>query len=143
MDEVVPIIAELPHPSVDSQAFWEACNRGVLLFQRCSECAHLFYYPRRLCPACGGSQLSWEASRGLGRVYSFSEVRVAFQGPAWQSQLPYTVVLIDLDEGPRMLSRWVSPTGQPPRIGDRARLHFVQVQHQQLPFFSADSQENP
>lgn len=143
MDTVTPIIAELPQPSVDSQAFWQGCNNGQLLMQRCADCRHLFYYPRRLCPACGGTHLSWEASGGLGRIYSYSEVMVAFQGPHWQSQVPYIVVLVDLDEGPRMLSRWVGPPGATPRIGDRARVTFVRVQDQQLPFFTAYIQEAP
>ena len=130
------IVAELPQPSVDSQPFWDGCNKGQLLLQRCGDCKHLFYYPRRLCPACGGVRLSWEPSSGGARVYSYSEVMVPFQGPHWQSQVPYTVVLVDLDEGPRMLSRWLAPAGQLPSIGERARVSFVQVQNQKLPFFT-------
>jgi uncharacterized OB-fold protein len=133
-----PVVAELPHPTVDSQPFWEGCQRGQLLLQRCADCHHLFYYARRLCPACGGTQLQWEAASGQGVVYSYSQVQVAFQGPHWQSQLPYTVVLIDLVEGPRMLSRWVGPSGQIPQVGQRARLIFVEVQGQRLPYFEAD-----
>ena len=131
------LIAELPHPTVDSQPFWDGCQRGQLLLQRCSDCQHVFYYARRLCPACGGTQLQWQAASGQGVVYSYSQVQVAFQGPHWQSQLPYTVVLIDLTEGPRMLSRWVGPSGQTPQVGQRAQLTFVEVQGQRLPYFEA------
>lgn len=131
-------MAELPRPTDDSRPFWDGCNDSKLLLQRCGECHKLFYYARRLCPHCGGTQLSWEASTGLGTVYSFSEVHVAFQGEAWKAEVPYTTVLVDLDDGPRMLSRLVGERRAEVHIGDRVRVQFVQVQTQKLPFFTAD-----
>lgn len=131
------LIAELPHPTVDSQPFWDGCQREELMLQHCAGCGHVFYYARRLCPACGGTALSWQASSGKGRVWSYSQVQVAFQGPHWQSQLPYTVVLIDLDEGPRMLSRWLGPSGELPQVGQRAQVSFPEVQGQRLPYFQS------
>lgn len=132
------LLAVLPKPTVDSRPFWEGCNAEQLLLQRCTQCRHVFYFARRLCPACGGSELAWEASAGRGRVYSFSEVHVPFQGPEWASQLPYTVVLVDLEEGPRMLSRWLGPKGSPPAIGQHVRVRFPEVDGQKLPFFGAE-----
>lgn len=132
------LLAVLPKPTVDSTPFWEGCNGEQLLLQRCTQCRHVFYFARRLCPACGGGELAWEASQGRGSVYSFSEVHVPFQGPEWASQLPYTVVLVDLDEGPRMLSRWLGPKGTTPAIGQRVRVRFPEVDGQKLPFFDAE-----
>ncbi len=132
------LLAELPTPTVDSAPFWEGCNAESLLLQRCGECRHLFYFARRLCPACGATELTWESSTGRGTIYSFSEVHVAFQGPDWNSQIPYTVILVDLDEGPRMLSRWLAPEGSSlPAIGDQVRVTFPAVNGQKLPFFTA------
>jgi uncharacterized OB-fold protein len=132
-------IAELPQPTLDSQAFWDGCQRQQLLLQHCGSCQHVFYYARRLCPACGSTELSWQASSGRGTLYSASQVQVAFQGPHWQSQLPYTVVLVDLEEGPRMLSRWAGGPEHRPQMGQRVRVRFVQVQQEQwLPFFEPD-----
>ncbi len=132
------LMAGLPRPTVDSKPFWEGCNAGKLLLQRCGNCGHVFYFARRLCPACGGEDVSWLESKGHGRIYSFSEVHVAFQGPEWAGQLPYTVVLIDLEEGPRMLSRWLAPKGSLPAIGQRVRVRFPEVGGQKLPFFAAE-----
>ena len=138
-------IAELPQPTLESQPFWDGCNRQQLMLQHCGSCHHVFYYARRLCPACGSTELSWQASSGRGTLYSASQVRVAFQGPHWQSQLPYTVVLVDLDEGPRMLSRWAAGETRRPQMDQRVRVRFVQVrqgqegQHGQwLPFFEPE-----
>lgn len=136
MQDDKTLLAELPRPTRDSQPFWEGCNAERLLLQRCGECRHLFYYPRRLCPACGATALQWEQASGHGRIYSFSEVHVPFQGPQWAGQVPYTVVLVDLDEGPRMLSRWLGAA--PPSMGQRVRVHWPRVEHQKLPFFGPE-----
>jgi len=129
------IKAILPKPTADSAPFWEGCDRGELLLARCGECGYRFYYPRRLCPKCGSSLIGFEASAGTGTVFSLSEVRVSFYGPAWESQLPYTVVLVDLDEGPRMLSRLIGHGGSKVCIGDRVRVRFIEVEGQKLPYF--------
>ena len=127
--------AQLPAPTIDSLPFWEACHKNILLLQHCGECLTCFYYPRRLCPTCGGQQLSWQASVGAGTVFSFSEVVVSFFGPEWESELPYTVVLVDLDEGPRMLSRLVAGDYTELRIGARVQVVFVECEQQKIPFF--------
>lgn len=130
-------MAHLLPPTVDSKPFWEACNAEQLLLQRCAGCRHIFYFARRLCPACGGVELAWEASAGTGRIYSFSEVHVPFQGPAWAGQVPYTVVLVDLDEGPRLLSRWTDSSALP-SVGQRVRVRWPVVGGQKLPFFGPE-----
>lgn len=129
------IKAILPKPTADSAPFWEGCDRGELLLARCGGCGHRFYYPRRLCPKCGCGSIGFEPSAGTGTVFSFSEVRVSFYGPAWDSQLPYTVVLVDLDEGPRMLSRLIGNGRSNVRVGDRLRVRFIDVEGHKLPYF--------
>lgn len=131
------LLAELPTPTEDSQPFWDGCNRQELLLQHCAGCSHVFYYARRLCPSCGSTQLSWQAASGRGTVYSFSQIHVPFQGSHWQTQLPYSVVLIDLQEGPRMLSRWWTSQGHTPEIGQAARVKFVRIEQYTLPFFQS------
>ncbi len=133
--KVNEIKAILPRPTADSLPFWNACNDEQFLMAHCKACDHLFYYPRRLCPACGGSELGWNPSAGRGTVYSHCEVHVSFYGPTWASQLPYTVLLVDLDEGPRLLSRLISADGRPVAIGERVQLKFIEVDGQRLPYF--------
>jgi uncharacterized OB-fold protein len=135
MTNGVGLMAVLPRPTAESKPFWEGCNAENLLLQRCGDCGQAFYYARRLCPACGSIELAWKKSSGRGVIYSFSEVHVAFQGPEWASQVPYTLVIIDLDEGPRMLSRWLADSGAPPQIGQDVQVVFPEVDGQKLPFF--------
>jgi len=130
------ILAILPNPTKETAPFWEGCNRSELLLSACEDCAQVFYYPRLYCPNCGSEKLAWRASAGRGTLYSFTHVGVSFYGPTWESQIPYTLVLLDLDEGPRMLSRLVGPDRDKVQIGDRVRVEFVEFEKQKLPYFS-------
>jgi uncharacterized OB-fold protein len=62
-------------------------------------------------------------------------VAVSFFGTEWDADLPYTVVLVDLDEGPRMLSRMLKQDQARVSIGSRVQVSFVLVHAQKLPFF--------
>ena len=106
------------------------------MLQRCRATGAVFYYPRLACPATGGRDLEWIESSGKGRVWTYSHVHVPFCGAEWEDQLPYTVVLVDLDEGPRMLSRLIGEDRESVRAGARVRVRFVPCQGQALPFFS-------
>ena len=128
------ILAHLPPPTVDSAPFWEGCTQGKLLLQACDACKGLIYFPRRTCPRCGAGSLRWAEASGRGHLFSFSQVQVSFYGPEWESELPYTVALVDLAEGPRMLSRMVGATDGI-AIGDPVQVVFVAVGDRKLPFF--------
>jgi uncharacterized protein len=132
---VEDLIAILPTPTAASKSFWEACDRGELLLPHCLRCDRIFYYPRRYCPHCGSSELDARKATGGGRVFSFTHVHASFYGPQWESQLPYTPVLVDLDEGVRMLSRLIGADRVSIAIGDRVVVAFVDIQGQKLPFF--------
>lgn len=71
---------------------------GKLGFQRCEDCSSAVFYPRVLCPACGGASLRWETSGGRGTVYATTAVYR-------KDGQPYNVALVDLEEGFRMMSR--------------------------------------
>lgn len=128
--------AVLPKPSNASRAFWDACNRGELLISSCQDCKQLFYYPRIACPNCASTNLGWRRSAGLGKVFSYSHVHMSFFGAVWASEVPYTVILVDLDEGVRFLSRLVGAGREGVSIGARVVLDFHVVDNQGLPFFA-------
>jgi uncharacterized OB-fold protein len=90
-----------PSTTRDTQFFWDGVKTNRLLIQRCSACRALRHPPRPMCPRCNA--LTWDTveSSGRGRVYSF----VMPQHPPfpWMEQ-PYIVVLVELDEGTRLVS---------------------------------------
>ncbi len=127
--------AVLPRATAASRPFWDGCQRGELLLSHCNVCGHVFYYPRRHCPSCAALDPGWKRSTGRGQVFSFTVVAVSFHGSGWESQLPYTVVLVDLDDGPRMMSRLIGPGRESVASGDRVEVVFPEIDGQRLPFF--------
>lgn len=119
--------------NADSTEFWAACNREELVLRYCTSCKTAFYYPRGSCPRCGARSLSWIRSSGTGRVFTWTSVRASFYGNTWESELPYTVVLVDLADGPRMLSRLLSAAD--PYNGMDVEVYFESVEDQLLPYF--------
>jgi uncharacterized OB-fold protein len=95
----------VPAPDADSAALWRGQRDGVLLLQHCGDCGHVQYYQQAICRECGCENLSHRAASGRGKVHSFSVVHRA-PGPAFKTDLPYAVLLIDLEEGPRMISTY-------------------------------------
>ena len=120
MTDTLPV----PPPSRASAPFWDATRRRELTVQRCESCARLVWYPRFVCPHCGGSSLQWEKLSGDGVVYAVSvHHRAAL--PALADKVPYSVVLVDLDEGVRMMSNVFGP---PPTVGDRVTVAWVPLE---------------
>ena len=99
-----------------------ALDAGRFLIQRCGGCGKHVYFPRELCPHCGGDSLQWTPPQGGGTVYAVTTVR---RRPADGGDL--NISLIDLDEGVRLMSRVDNLGADEVRIGQRVRAR-VQVQ---------------
>jgi len=95
-----------PQPSGDGLTgeFYGWVARGELRFQRCRHCASWRHLPRPICPSCHSRDWSWERSTGRGRVHTWTVTHRPLH-PAF-TDVPYAQVLVEMDEGPRVLS-WV------------------------------------
>lgn len=91
------IPTSLPNPESVSAPFWDGADRGVLRLQWCRSCQRSHHYPRVMCPFCGGQDLEWRDATGRGVVHSFAH-QPARDGEGTM------IVLVDLDEGPRVLA---------------------------------------
>lgn len=96
----------LPRINGDNRGFWDGCRDHTLKFQQCSDCGHVRWPPADLCPACLSRGHDFLESRGLGRIHTFAVYHQAFH-PAFAADLPYTVAIVALDEGPRLLTNIV------------------------------------
>jgi uncharacterized OB-fold protein len=103
----------LPIPDSDSEKLWKGLARGELLLQHCLDCAAVHYYQQGICRGCGSERLEHRPASGRGRVYSYSVVYRA-PGPAFKDDTPYCVLLVELEEGPRMVSSLVG--GDPEKV---------------------------
>ena len=89
-------------------------QNGKLCYQRCADCSAAVFYPRVLCPVCGSGALEWRESAGRGTVYATTAVHS-------RNRDPRNVVLVDLDEGFRMMSRVEGLPAGEVEIGARVR----------------------
>jgi len=123
-----------PTVTPDTQPFWDGCARGELLLQRCSDCATLRHPPSPICPHCRSARAEWIPAGGRGTVYTFTIVRQAL-GKGWEPLVPYVVAVIDLAEGPRILSNIVGIAPEAVMIGMPVELVFEDG----LPLFTLSS----
>ena len=91
-----------PNPTPTEKPFYDACQRGELQLQHCDDCQHVLFYPRTHCDACQGASLSWRPASGKGVIATYTVVR---RGVSVDFPAPYIIALIDLAEGPRMMSQ--------------------------------------
>jgi len=86
--------------------YWDSLAKGNLCFQRCTSCGHAWLPPRSECPACLSDQPRWEKAGGGAKLVSWVVYHIAYH-PAFKDRLPYNVAVVELDEGPRLISNVV------------------------------------
>lgn len=110
-------------PTLDSEAYWCGIDDGVLRLQKCTRCEKSIFRPRPLCPHCSSTELAWVPVSGNGRVWSFSVVHRAVS-KAFSGVVPYVVALVELDEGPIMMTNIVDVDLSTLSIGQRVGVGF-------------------
>ncbi len=113
----------IPAPELTelSRPFWDALKQGALTFQRCKACGHAWLPAREQCPQCLGDDWQRDTAAGTATLVSWVVYRMAYH-PAFESRLPYTVAVVQLDEGPRMISNLVGADPAALQIDQRLRL---------------------
>ncbi len=97
-----------------TEAYWAACAERRLTVQVCQDCGHHQHYPRPFCLSCQSDALRLVAVSGAGVIYALTTMRLPVIGAL---PPPYSLALVDLEEGPRLLTNIVSDREQVPRIG--------------------------
>lgn len=92
-----------PSPEGLNAEFYAQCAKGRLYFQRCGQCGAWRHPPRIMCARCGSWRWSWQPSSGRGRIYSWTVTHQAMH-PAFADQTPYAVVVVEMEEGVRLVS---------------------------------------
>ncbi len=118
-----------PAPSADTQAFWDAANRGEFILRHCNDCNRPHWYPRAICPLCGSADTQWQAASGNGTIFACSVLR--------RTEKPYCLAYIELHEGPVILSNVVATDLDAIRIGQPVTVTFADSEHgQKVPVFA-------
>ena len=116
---------EKPLPIIDAESrpFWQAARERRLAIMRCGDCGRHFFYPRELCPHCHSSAVAWVTASGRGTIYTFTIARRP-AGPAFKPDVPYVVALVELEEGPRVMTNIVTSDVDGVRIGQSVTATF-------------------
>ncbi|KOG36946.1 Zn-ribbon domain-containing OB-fold protein [Streptomyces resistomycificus] len=97
---------DLPEADGFTRTYWDAAARGRLLLRRCGECGRPHHYPREFCPHCWSEDVDWEPASGRATLYTWSVVH-RNDLPPFAERTPYVAAVVDLAEGPRMMTQVV------------------------------------
>jgi len=122
-----PTAVRHPRPGLthDNRFFWDGIAAGQLLIQRCAGCRRLQHPPAPMCPSCHGFDMEAVAASGRGVIHSFV---VAHHPPLPPFGYPNVIVLVELAEGTRLVSRLVGVEPDDVRIGMAVQVDFETVE---------------
>jgi uncharacterized OB-fold protein len=104
-------MSERPLPAItpETRHFWEGAREGELRLQKCSACSHTYFPPRPFCPKCASRDVSVFRASGRAALYSY----VIHHRPAPGFTPPYAIAVVELEEGPRMMTNIVGSEQTP------------------------------
>lgn len=106
----------LPQPiTPETKPFWDGLREQKLMLPKCGDCGRVFFYPRIVCPHCQSRNVGWIQGSGRGKLYSFE---IAYQtiSRVFKVKPPYVLAMVELEEGPRMLSNLIGIEPDPKKI---------------------------
>ncbi len=119
-DASIPV----PRKYLDFQGFWEGADQGKLMLQKCGDCGEFRHIPKPMCPECHSVEKEWTQVSGKGTVYSWVTYN---ESPHPAFKAPYSVVLVELEEGMRIVSNLVDVKSDEIEIGMPVEVTFDEV----------------
>ena len=104
----------IPIPTPESDFFWAKVGKHQLWIQRCVDCIKPFFYPRMVCPNCLSDNIEWFEVSGRGFLYSYMINHRP--PPGFEEDAPYAIAIVQLEEGPRMMSNIVGIENTPENL---------------------------
>ncbi|MFE3036351.1 Zn-ribbon domain-containing OB-fold protein [Streptomyces canus] len=95
-----------PETDAFTRTYWDAAAAGRLLLRRCASCTRIHHYPREFCPHCWSEEVAWEPASGRATLYTWSVVH-RNDLPPFKDRTPYVAAVVDLAEGPRLMTEIV------------------------------------
>lgn len=104
-------VKAVPRPTPETAEYWAAAARGELRMPYCPACQKYVFYPREACPGCWSTDLTWRTLSGRGRLFSYLISHIA--APGFEADVPYAIAIVELDEGPKLMSSIVGVPATP------------------------------
>lgn len=92
-----------PKPTPETTHFWDGTRKHELRLQRCNSCTHTYFPPRPFCPACASRDVTIVRASGKATLYSY----IISHRPAAGFAPPFSIAVVQLEEGPRMMTNIV------------------------------------
>lgn len=102
----------IPSPSPDAAPYWQGAREHKLVIPYCPACAAFFWFPRPFCPRCFSWEIEWRQASGRGTLYTYA-IQYRPQMPGFETELPYVTAIVELEEGPRLMTNLVGVTPDP------------------------------
>ena len=117
-----------PLPTMEglTKEFYDWCKQSELRFQCCSDCGAWRHVPREQCAACGSQAWEWSRSSGRGTVFTWTVAERSMH-PAFADDVPYAAVVIELEEGVRLVSEVVHCPTEALEVGMPVEVVFEDV----------------
>ena len=95
----------IPVPTPETQHYWDGAKAGELRLQRCKDCGKTYFPPRPFCPACASRSVEVFKATGKGKLYSY--IINHRPAPGFEEEAPYAIAVVELEEGPRLMTNIV------------------------------------
>ena len=120
--------AARPRPDIRGagKPYWLSGQAGKLSLPKCRSCGQAHWYPRLYCPHCSGESLEWITCSGKGVIHTFTVVRQSGH-PYFKNKVPYVLAMIDLEEGPRLMSNIIDCDVEKVAIGAPVTVVFERL----------------
>lgn len=114
----------LPIPNGETQPFWDSLKQHAMQLPFCRKCGKAHFYPRPFCPHCFSWDIEWRKASGRGKLYTYA-IQHRPQAPGFQEEVPYITAIVELDEGPRMMTNLVEVEPEPAKLKCDAPVEVV------------------
>ncbi|NHP17459.1 DNA-binding protein [Rhodococcus sp. KBW08] len=134
--EDCPLTGPVPVPTPATAPYWEGAQREELTIQHCLECTQHYFYPRPFCPNCNSDNVEWTPVSGRGRLLSY--VINYRPTPPFDPATPIVVALVELEEGPHLMSNVVGVEADPEylELDQQLEVTFIARGDMKLPVFT-------
>jgi uncharacterized OB-fold protein len=119
-------VAVVPDTTGLTAPYWDAARDGRLVVQECQSCHQMWHPPLYRCPHCHFAGLGWRAVSGDGTVYTYTVVRHPTHF-AFADKIPYVLAMVELAEGPRLITALTGTEPGEVRVGQPVHAVFREV----------------
>lgn len=118
LEELLPVITDF------NKHYFDSLDKGVLVANICNDCNHSFLPPAKSCPNCLSDNVDWTVLSGEGTIYSWVEYHRPYH-EAFKDNVPYVVAIVELIEGPRLISNIIDYDVNTLKVGTKVGAVFT------------------